>query len=336
MSDVGFGQLASTTGEYRTKIFRDAISDSHPVYQAMDDNGGINRIGGGSFILDEAISGANANANWVGEAGPVGLGDTKVADAAKSEWRYMLTSVSWTLAEKLKNSGGAMTQYADIIGIKYQAAEKTMMNLLHEGILSSGTSYSGQQLVGLASLVSTTPTSGTVATIDRSASAAAWYRNQKFETSVDWLDGTVDAGNVKRFLDKGINATSTNGKTQVQIGLMGQTHFEALTSAIQAIQIIQNESGKAKAGFQSLEYRGIPMYLSGGVTYSNYSQQTATRTYLLNCEKGGVNLTFHKDAEFEMLEPVNSADQAAVSRLIFAMMCMHIGAYAKQCWVGFD
>lgn len=336
MSDVGFGQLASTTGEYRTKIFRDAISDSHPVYQAMEDNGGIDRVSGGSFILDEALSGANANVNWVGEAGQVGMVDAKVADAAKSEWRYMLTSVTWSLAEKLKNSGGQMTQYADIIGLKYQAAEKTMLNLLHEGMLSSGTSYSGQQLVGLASQVSTTPTTGTVATIDRSASAAAWYRNLKFDTAADWSDGSVDAGNVKRFLDKGINATSTNGKTQVQIGLLGLTHFEAATSAIQAIQVIQNESSSGKAGFAKIFYRGVPLYLSGGITYSSYSQQTATRTYLLNVEKGGLNLTFHKEAEFKMLEPVNANDQAAVSRLIFTMVCMHLGAYAKQCWVGFD
>jgi hypothetical protein len=337
MADVGLGQLLTTTGRYRSRELKEANKDSTPFYQVMDEHGGIMRIGGGRTIVDEALSGLNGTAAWVGANGTVALQDYPVADASEFDWKYMLCSVVVSLSEQYKNSGGANTKYIDLVGAKYDAAENSMMNLFHEGMLSAGTSYGGLQLNGLASLVSTTPTTGTVGTINRAATGAGWFQNQKFDTGADWSDGAVTAGNVKRFLDKGINGTMKNQKTQVQIGFLGQTHFEFLTAALQAIQIISNESGTAKAGFDKLVYRGIPMYLGSGVNYSGKSGiRNATTTYLLNLKKGGVNLVFHEKAEFDLLSPVDASDQAGFSRLLFTMAAMKIGGFAKLNWVGFD
>jgi len=336
MADVGLGQLATTTGRLRSRKLKDAVKDAHPLYEAMDKEGGIKRADGGRTIVEEALSGQNGTVSWVGESGTVALTDQKVADAAEFEWKYQLGAVSWTLAEQYKNSGGSDTKLIDVVSAKYEALEGSMMNEFHEGMLSNGTGSAGLQLGGLALLVSTTPTSGTVGGIDRSTANAAWYRNQKFNTAVDWADGAVDAGNVKRFLDKGINSTTRNSKSQAQLGFWGQTHFEYLTQATQAIQQIVNESSVAKVGFDRIVYRGIPMYFGAGVNYSGATAMTATRTYLLNVKPGGVNLVFHNKAEFDMLEPVPSADQAAITRLMFTMSNMTIGGLAKLCWVGFD
>lgn len=336
MADVGIGQTATTTGRYRSKKLKDATRDNHPLFMHMDEHGGIKDIDGGRDIVEEGKTAQNGTVSWVGEAGTVSIADNKVLDASYHDWRYQLGAVSFTLAEQYKNSGGSDTKYIDLIGGKFEVLEDSMMNEYHEGMLSNGTGYSGLQLVGLAALVSTTPTTGTRGGINLALANAAWYRNQKFDTASDWADGAVDGGNVKRFLDKGINATTRQSKSQVQIGFLGQTHFEALTSATQAIQIIQNESGTAKVGFDKIIYRGIPMYFGNGVNYSGYSAMTLTRTYLLNLKDGGVNLRFHKKARFDMLDPFNSQDQAAVSRLMFTMSAMTIGALAKLCWVGFD
>lgn len=335
MVDVGIGQLATTTGRYRSKKLKDAVSDAHPLYEAMEKEGGIRRIPGGRTIVEEAKSAQNSTVDWVGEAGAVPTTDVKVLDAAEFDWKYQLGAVSWTLAEQYRNSGGSDIQFIDVVAGKFEVLENSMMNEFHAGMLSNGTGSSGLQLGGVALLVSTTPTTGTVGGIDRSNANAAWYRNQKFDTSSDWALGAVDATNVKQFLDKGINATIRNSKTQVQLGLLGQTHFEALTAVSQTHQIIQNESGAGKMGFDRLMYRGIPMYFGGGVNYSGEATLTSTRTYLFNVKPGGVNLVFHNKAEFDMLEPVNSQDQAAVVRLMFTMSNMTIGALAKLNWVGF-
>jgi len=336
MVDVGLGQLATTTGYARSRVLKDAVRDNIPFWDMMEKEGGVRRIAGGSQILEEALSGPNLTSTWVGEAGQVPITDSKVADSAVFDWKYQLAAVTWTLAERYKNSGGRDTQFIDIIAAKYEAAEATMMNQFHEGMLSNGTGYGGLQLVGAASLVSTTPTTGTVGGIDRSNANAAWFRNQKFDTSVDWSDGATSAGNIKRFLDKGINATTRGGKSLGQCFLMGSTHFEYLSQAVQAIQMITNNAGTGDAGFQKMIYRGIPVYFGGGVNYSGHSALTSTRTYLLCLKRGGVNVVFHDKAEFDMLEPVASQDQAAVSRLLFTMCAMTIGGLAKFNWVGFD
>ena len=78
------------------------------------------------------------------------------------------------------------------------------------------------------------------------------------------------------------------------------------------------------------------MYLGNGINYSGNTAMTLTRTYLLNVKPGGVNLVFHNKAEFDMLDPVSSADQAVLSRLMFTMSNMTIGGLAKCCWVGHD
>jgi len=336
MADVGLGQLITTTGRAMSRKLKDAVRDNHPVYQAIDEHGGKRKVDGGRSIVEEAKSAQNSTVAWVGEAGAVSLADSKVLDAAEFQWCYGLGAVTFPLAEQYKNSGGSDTKYIDLIGGKFEVLEDSLMNLFHAGMLSDGSGSGGLQLVGLAALVATTSTTGTVGGIDRSSANAAWFRNSTFYTSTDWSDGAVDAGNVKRFLDKGINGSMKNGKVMQQVGILGQTHFEYMTQAVQAIQQIVKKSGKGEAGFDSIVYRGIPLYLGNGINYSGLTADTPTRSYLLNVKPGGVNLVFHEKAEFDMLEPIQSEDQAAISRLMFVMAAMTIGGLAKHCWVGYD
>lgn len=336
MVDVGLGQLVTTTGRARSKVLRDAVTDNHPLLYIMKEKGGKRYEDGGRTIVEEAKSGQNSTVSWVGESGSVSLTDQKVLDAAEFDWKYQLGSVVYSLAERYKNSGASDTKLIDLIAGKFEVLEDSAMNEFHEGMLSNGTGAGGLQLGGLALLVSTTPTSGTVGGIDRSNANAAWFRNQAFDTSSGWSEGAVDASNAKRFLDKALNGTTRNGKSMIDCFLAGETHFEFHTQAIQAIQVIQDTNDEGRAGFESIVYRGKPIYLGNGINYSGASQVTATRTYGLCVKRGGVNLVFHRKAEFEMLEPDNSADQAVVSRLMFTMANMTIGGLAKFNWVGFD
>lgn len=336
MADVGLGQLVTTTGRHRSRKLKDAVTDNHPLLALMKERGGIRRIDGGRTVVEEAKSGQNSTVEWVGESGQVSLSDAKVLDAAEFDWKYQLGSVSWTLAERYKNSGGSDTKLIDVVAGKFEVLEASAMNEFHDGMQSNGTGSGGLQLNGIASLVSTTPTTGTVGGIDRSNADAAWFRNQKFDTTNDWSDGAASAANIKRILDKGINATTRGGKSMIDAFLLGNTYFELATQAIQAIQVIQNESDVGRAGFQKLIYRGIPIYLGGGIIFSGVSAMTATRGYGLCVKPGGVNLVYHEKAEFDMLEPIQAEDQAAISRLMFTMAAMTIGGLAKFNWVAFD
>ena len=334
MADVGIGQTIAATHDHRRGIARDAMSDNLPVTKHMKEFGGYRNVPGGISVVEEALSDQNDTVNWVARSGSVPLTENNVIDGAKETMSYLMGSVTVSRAEELENRGE--DKIIPLVASKYRVLENTQKNKFHEGVLSAGTAVGGLQMGGLAEKVSTTPTTGTVMTIDRADANAAWFRNQKFDTASDWSDGAVDSGNVKRFLDKGLNATLMNSMPQVQVGLLGQTHFEALTSAVGAMEQIMSGSDKAKVGHNKIWYRGVPMYLSGGINYSGFSTQTVTRTYLLNVEPGGFNVVFMNGAEFDLLDPVNSSDSAQLSRLMFTMVCTTIGAHAKKCWVGFD
>lgn len=334
MAQVGLGQAATVTGRIRSKKLKDAIRDNHPVYMAMEDHGGIRTEDGGRTIIEGAKS-VQANTSWVGPSGSLSLSNPKLIDGAEYDWSYLLSAAVWTLAEQYQNSGGSDTKLADLIGAKYEIAEDSAMNTFHGGMISNGAGTNGLQMLGLAGLVSTTPSTGTVGTIDRSDADAAWFRNQYTTSSTAVGSATTDASNILRFLDNGIDGAVKDGKVQQQIGLLGSTHFGYATQALRSFQKIES-SKEGRGGFDRIFHRGVPLYLSGGVNYSGASAQTATRTYLLNVKRGGVNLVFHEKARFDLLEPVHSADNLGVSRLLFTMAAMTIGALAGLCWAGAD
>lgn len=336
MADVGLGQLITTTGRARSRKLKDAVRDNNAIYAAMEKHGGIRRIDGGRTIVEEAKSGPNTSVAWVGESGSVSLADVKVLDAAEYGWKYQLGSVVWTLAERYKNSGGSDTKIIDLIAGKFEVLEDSMMNEFHEGMVSNGTGSSGLQLGGLALLVQTTPTSGTVGGIDRSSANAVWFRNQYYTSSTAVGVTAATASNILRFYDYGIDLTIRGNKVSQQLILAGSTHFALANQALQSRQSIVNVSGEGKGGFDSLLYRGIPIYLSAGINFSGNTVQTATYSYGLCVKPGGVNLVFHEKAEFDMLEPVNSADQAAISRLMFTMAAMTAGGLIRFSFLGID
>lgn len=329
---ANLGQDATSTGRLRGKVLRDAVTDNLPVLSAMKEQGGIHRKSYGRDIVEEAKMAQNSSVAFVPKSGAVSLADTDIMDAATFDWKYLMGSVTWTVAEQLMNRGEG--EYVDLIGSKYEVLEDSLMNLLHTALLGDGTT--ANYIVGLAALVSTTPASGTVGGLDRSVAANAWFKNQSATSTTACGSATVDAANVKRFLSYGIDKTTRNSKTQGQIGLLGETHWGFATQAIEALQVIQNKSDVGGAGFDKLRYRGIDLYNGGGVSFSGLTQATATRSYILNVKRGGFNLCYMKGAEFDLLEPVNSADQAAVSRLMFTMLASTIGGLAKLNWVGYD
>lgn len=334
MADVGLGQALTVTGRRRSRVAKKANEDNHPVFRACSRNGGIVRVGSGRTYVEEALSDQNDSTAWVGERGTVSLVENNVIDAAEATWRYIMSAVIVSKAEELQNR--TPDRYIPLLASKYRVAETTMKNLAHEGVLSAGTSAGGLQVPGLAALCPTDPTTGTWLGIDHSDANSIWHRNQAFNTSTGWSDGAVDSGNVTRFLDQGIDAVMVGSTPETTLGLLGDTHWKALQSSTRALQFITAGSDTAKHGHNRQIYRGIECYLSGGLNYSGYSAQTATRSYLLNTEKGGFNIVYMEGAEYDMLDPVNSADQALMTRLLFTMMLCITGGYARKCWTGFD
>lgn len=326
------GQIVTSTGRARSKVLKDAVTDNHPLTKAMKEQKGIIRKGGGREIVEEAKMAQNSTVAFVGESGRVSLADTEIMDAATYDWTYLMGSATWTKSETLINRGE--WEYINLIGSKFEVLEDSLQNLLHAAILGDATSTHYPN--GLANLVSTTPTSGTVGGLDRSVTANSWIRNQAATTTTAVGDAEADASNIKRVFDYAIDKCLRASKVQHQIGFLGGDHWALANQAIQSHQIINDKTGTGEVGFDKIRYRGIDLYNGAGVSFSGLTQATATRSYFLCVKPGGVNLTYMKGAEFDLLDSVNSADQAVISRLMFTMLQMCIGGLAKLNFVVYD
>lgn len=334
-TQVGIGLLATTTGRARTRKLRDNVENNNVVMKNFKKHGGFRKIPGGRTVLYEMEYAQNPTPTWVGEAGQVSLTATNELDSAEYLWKYQLGSVTFTIAEQRMNMGGDNIKFIDLVGGKYDVLEKSMKNDFQTGLLSNGSGNGGLEIGGLALLLSKTPTTGTVGGINRANADAAFYRNFAFNTATDWSNGSINSGNVKQALDKCINNT-IRGDDRVKFGIMGNTHYEALSAVGQSIQRTM-KSDEATIGYDSdsLVYRGIPFYYGGGISFNGDDLVQDDLTYLVNPMEKGLEIVFQEQSFFDLLEEKQSNDQAVMTQLMFNM-CMMGGNFLRGSAVLFD
>ena len=327
MSDLNVGQTATITARNRQAPFQYQIQDYHPFSMAMKKMGGIGRLSGGRDVLERFAYQSTGTAAWMPESGEISLAQRQIADEAVFDWYYAGGSYTISGPEKRNNKGEH--QYTDVVTMKQMVLEEEMTNIYHSALLSSGAV--SNQLPGLLSLVSKTPATGTLGGI--TLSGASFYQNFDFDTSADWSDGSVDAGNVKRFLSKLLNATTYQGKKR--FGIMGDTHYEFLEQALQAHQRVAKTDDGVGQTHDYLTYRGVKWYFGGGVNFSGESQLADDQTYLLTPGKGSLQICFHEDAEFKFLPQVNARNEDAFTVLCILQLAFTVNRRKQQA-TGYD
>lgn len=120
-----------------------------------------------------------------------------------------------------------------------------------------------------------------------------------------------------------------------QFGICGNTHFEYLTSALQAHQRVSSGDDGIGSKHDHLMYRGRKFYFGNGVNFSGETDLADDQTYLICPGAGKLQICFHKDANFAFLEPVSARNQDAISRLMILMVGMTVGNRKIQA-TGFD
>lgn len=334
MAEPGLSELITTTLRLRHRELANNIENNNPLTIAMKDKGAIKKVSGGRTLLEEMAYAENASFIRYSGAQTLNTSYNPTITSAEFSWKQFAIAIVMNGLEERQNSG--KERQMDLLESRLANAEFTLENKYHADMLSDGTADGGKQIGGLQALISKTPTTGTVGGIDRSATAGAFYRNFKFDTINDTTGGapggvaTTEAV-IKKYLNYCINKT-TRGKDKVNLLLMGQSHFEALQGALQAIQTISS-SKMADAGFQALNYMGIDCVMGGGVSFGGEDQVQTDLTYGINTRH--LKMCVHKDANFSPLPEVQSIDQDAKVKLLIWMGNMTL-SNAKAQFVMFD
>jgi hypothetical protein len=253
MADINIGAMAATTMSVYRKTFGENVYKSTAVLDHLRANKGIEEKDGGESIIEPAILGKNTLAAAFGKGDTFTLTDPAGIDAAKFEWTYYNVPIMIDFTEKVRNKGKSAV--LDLLKGKIMQAEGAMAELINGDLIAAN--GTNKKMTGFETAIAATGTYGGISPDD----APAW---------VSHVDATAEN---LTFADirKGKN-TANNGAGGGKISLiaMHQDLYEycntLLTNTVNFNPSVAESKRLADAGFESLQFEGVPMIYDESVT----------------------------------------------------------------------
>lgn len=298
MADVNVGLLLSTTLRKYNKTLIDNIHNSHAVYAALKERGGIKEEDGGERIVEPLLYGKNETAKSYSGYDVLETTPQVGIDSAEFNWKQYAVSVTISGEEERKNAG-RKEKLIDILEAKTKQAEMSLREKLVEGLYSDGTGNSSKDLTGLAAMVAASGTYGGI-----NSSNYSWWQS--------YVEATSTALTLA-YMRTAFNTPSLGGKDHPNLVVTTQTLYEKYES-LATTTIYMNTAptmGTRKLldlGFQVQEYKGQPMVWD----------ENCTSTYMYFLNLNHFKLVVHKDANFKASEFVKPENQdARVAQILF-------------------
>jgi hypothetical protein len=255
--------LYTTTWEHRKGQAHDNIFTATPFWFWLKEKGKFRTEQGGRFIMEPLEYAKNDNVSWITKGDSVSLNSHEFLTESKWDWRYFVGSLVRFGIDDQQNRGRAaimklMTRTLDNM-------ENSMIDSLETRLFGAQT---GDTIEGLQNLVPDSPSSSEDAGgVD--PSTYTWFRNQA--TTMTGLSFSVYGVNKMRTM---LNDCMNNrAQDRPDIIVTGQTPYEYYEDeTLEQKQIVNKTLGDA--GFQNIEFKGIPMIWSPSCA--------ATRMYFLN------------------------------------------------------
>lgn len=307
---ANLSDIISTTIQSRSGSLADNVTKNNALLMKLKERGNVKNFSGGNVILEEIMyNDANTqNAGSYSGYDTIDITPNSPISAASYDIKQYAAAVSISGLEMLQNSG--KEQIIDLLEGRIQVAEAQLMNQISAGLYSDGTGNGGKDIVGLASAISTTPTSGTYGGINR----ATWsfWRNVAFDATTDGGAAATSA-NIQSYMNR-VAVQLVRGTDRPDIIVADNNYYRLYLESLQAIQRITSESSGG-AGFTSLKYFGAgfncDVYLDGGIGGSS----PANRMYFVNTKY--LKFRPHRDRNFAPIGgDRQSVNQDAIVRLM--------------------
>jgi hypothetical protein len=257
MAVPGISEVATMTLRKRMKKLADNVLRNNAALTRLDSKGNKQTFSGGRTIVCEIEYANNQTYQRYSGYQVLNISPSQVFSAAEFPLRQVAVAVSISGLEELQNSGEGMS--INLLRSRIKNAEKTFKNGFSYDIYSDG-SITGQ-INGLATLVSTSPSSGVVGGIDR----ATWgfWRNYAFSAATDG-GAALSSANVSRYM-RTVWQNIVRGADRPDLILADNDAWGAYYDSLHAIQRITNtDSDVGKAGFSSLKFIDCDVVMDGG------------------------------------------------------------------------
>lgn len=256
-------QTLSMAMEDRSGAYEDLVSNSNILWHQMKQNNMMRPYSGPrirqSLVYDQT-------GTFVRYRGADYLNVTRNKILNDAEWLpYMMAvSVVLTMEDILNNQGE--NEIIELMATYMDVAETELVDRWVEDVHSAGTATN--QIEGLQAAIPTDPTTGTYGSIDR-ATVALW-RTKSHDINSDFSTiGTQFTSSTAQQILLNVVIQSTRNKQGPDLLLMSTEHYQAYSTAITAIQRVNDENELGKLGFSNLKFygagRSIDCVLEGGI-----------------------------------------------------------------------
>lgn len=292
--------LYTTTWNNRKKEVTDSIFTATPLTNELFKRGGITLNGTGGRFLEIPLSYAkNETVKSLGRGDTISLSETKFLTVAQYQWKWLAGSIVRYFTDDTQNK--SVQQHINWANAKIDNLRDSLTDLIEQLLFKDGTGNGSKDIDGLDNIVSTTPTTGTVANIN--AATYTWWQNrQKTATGAASVYLLSDMRNLAN--------TCSEGKTRMlpNIIITTQTVAELFDDEVLEQRMIINTKDGADPESMSTAWKGIPLLWS--------SQCPSGRMYMLNSKYFGINID--PDVNFDMTEwkPIPNQVNDRVAQII--------------------
>ena len=281
-------EIVTTTLRNRTGKLADNVSKNNALLRRLKAKGKVKPISGGRTIVQEMEYAENGTFKRYSGYEMLNITPSDVFTAAEFNYAQAAVAISISGLEQIQNAGEE--RIIDLLESRIGNAERTLVNNIALDCYSDGTADGGRQIGGLQLLVSSSPTSGVIGGIDRSA--WSFWRNQVF-SGLNNGGAAVSAANIQSYMNR-LWVQQVRGADRPDLIVADNNFYRLYLESLQAIQRIASED-KAMVGFDALKYMSADVVLDGGygggsptgvAFYENGALDPKWNGLLLACEAG--------------------------------------------------
>ena len=244
--------LYTTTWQNMKGTIADQILDGTPFWFWLKQHDGLEKVIGGRFITEPVRYASSQNITYVTKGSAVPLSDQEFLTIAHDNWRYLTDSIVRFGVDDQQNRG--KNEIINLMTAKLDNSRDSLTDEMEARVCgTAGTN----QFNGLQDIVAEDPTSGTLHNIN--SATYDWWRNQYLDYDAVGsgfsTDGDQYMNNMVNKCSKGLRMESPN------LLLCGQGVWEAYFETTVEQRRVTNKT-LGDAGFQNIEFRGIPMVWS--------------------------------------------------------------------------
>jgi|SRR3989304_2134222 len=235
--------LSSTIANYRD-TFADNISQSFFLMYWLTTQGRKIMEDGGESIIVQLMYGKNSTVRSYDGYEPLDVTPQEGMTSAKYPWKQVSGSISISRKEERQNSGEQ--RIINLLESKVKQAEISMRDTLNAMLYADGSGNGSKDIFGLDLLVEDGAAWGTLAGIDRSDAANAWWRNQYINGALTTLQADMTT----------LYNRSSRGNEHPDFGVTTQTIYEKFESNQLTNQRFM-DSRVADVQFELLKFKGM-------------------------------------------------------------------------------